>query len=70
MHILILVAIAALLIFIAEHTRLASRVATAEAKLKAIDTKLVDALKSDVKTVETAVEKTAVTVEADIKKAL
>jgi hypothetical protein len=63
-HILILVAIIALLIVIAEHSRLASRVATAETKLKAIDTKIAAALRddakavvSDVKTVESAVEK-------------
>ncbi|MBB6144730.1 Trk-type K+ transport system membrane component [Silvibacterium bohemicum] len=66
MHILILVAIVAFMLIIAEHTRLASRVAAAEAKLKSIDDKITEAVKTDVTTVFADVK----TVEAEIKKAL
>jgi hypothetical protein len=66
MHILILVAIIALLIVIAEHSRLASRVHAAETRLQGLDEQITAALKNDVKTVATDVK----TVESAIEKAL
>jgi hypothetical protein len=65
-HILILVTIIALLIVVAEHSRLASRVKAAEAKLKSVDTKIAAALKNDAKTVVADVK----TAESELAKAL